>query len=130
MPEIPVDNSFDGLPGLSGCLLIRRQCVVESANQTTSIAIMPKRKKESKAQKRAKLRRANSAKRPKAGKARGKPTKRTAARAKPKRTPVKKAARKERMKQPAAPAVETVQHPAPEFEEVSQVSPGPDEPEE
>ena len=51
---------------------------------------------------------------------------------KAKRAPVKKAAREERMKQPVAPAVEpvTVEHPAPEFEEVSQVSPGPDEPEE
>jgi hypothetical protein len=37
---------------------------VESANQTTAIAIMAKRKKESKVQKRAKLRRTNS-KRPK-----------------------------------------------------------------
>jgi hypothetical protein len=63
------------------------------------------------------------------GKAVAKPA---VARAKPKRAPVKKAARKERMKQPVAPAVETVtvEHPAPEFEEVSQVSPGPDEPEE
>jgi len=59
---------------------------------------------------------------------------RTAQRAvgKAKRAPAKKAAREEGMKQPIAPAVETltVEHPAPEFEEVSQVSPGPDEPEE
>jgi hypothetical protein len=65
---------------------------------------MAKRKKASKVQKRAKLRRGKSAKRGKARKAA--PAKRTVAKAKPKRAPAKKAAR--RMKQPVAPAVETV----------------------
>jgi hypothetical protein len=64
---------------------------------------MVKRKKGSKVQKRAKLRRGNSAKR---GKARKAAQTKTVAKAKPKREPVKKAARK--VKQPAAPAVETV----------------------
>jgi len=68
---------------------------------------MAKRKKQSKVQKRAKLR--NSARRGKARKvaksARAKATKRTVAKAKPKSTPVKKAAR--RIKQPIV-AVETV----------------------
>ena len=69
---------------------------------------MAKRKKASKVQKRAKLRRGNTAKR---GKARrvsraAKATKRTVARAKPKHAPVKKAARK--VKQPATPVIETV----------------------
>jgi hypothetical protein len=88
--------------------------------------IMAKRKKGSKVQGRAKVRRANSAKR---GKARKAAQAKMVAKAKPKRTPVKKAARKER-KQPVAPVVETVavEHPAPEFEEVNKVSPGPDEP--
>jgi hypothetical protein len=66
--------------------------------------MMAKRKKASKVQKRAKLRRGKSAKRGKARKAA--PAKRTVAKAKPKRAPVKKAARL--MKQPVAPAVETV----------------------
>ena len=66
---------------------------------------MAKRKKGSKAQSRAKVRRANSAKRGKARKA-AKAAKRTAAKAKPKPAPVKKAARK--LKQPVAPVVETV----------------------
>jgi hypothetical protein len=92
---------------------------------------MAKRNKGSKVQKRAKLRRGNPAKRRKTRKvaksARGGTT-RTVAKAKPKRAPLKKAAR--RTKEPVAPVVETVEHPAPEFEEVSQVSPGPDEPEE
>jgi hypothetical protein len=69
---------------------------------------MAKRKKASKVQKRAKLRRGNSAKR---GRARrvakaAKATKRTVARAKPKHAAVKKAARK--VKQPVTPVVETV----------------------
>jgi len=78
-------------------------------------------KTRSKVQKRAKLRKGNSAKRSKAGKpsksVRAKTTKRTVARAKPKRAPVKKAAR--RMKQPVvAPAVEAtvidvIEQPAP-----------------
>jgi hypothetical protein len=68
---------------------------------------MAKRKKGSKVQSRAKLRRGNAAKRGKARKAaRAKPTKRTVAKAKPKPAPVKKAARK--VKQPVAPVVETV----------------------
>jgi hypothetical protein len=76
--------------------------------RSTKGAIMAKRKKASKVQKQAKLRRANSAKR---GKARrvskaAKATKRTVAKAKPKSAPVKNAAR--RVKQPVAPAVETV----------------------
>jgi hypothetical protein len=89
---------------------------------------MAKRKKGSKVQSRAKLRRANSAKRGKARKV-AKAVKRTAAKSKPKRTPVKKTTPKER-KQPIASVVDTgaVEHPAPEFEEVNKVSPGPDEP--
>jgi hypothetical protein len=67
--------------------------------------IMAKRKKGSKAQKRAKQRRANSAKRGKARKV-AKAAKRTVAKAKPKRAPVKKAARE--VKQPVAAVVETV----------------------
>jgi hypothetical protein len=62
---------------------------------------MAKRKKGSKVQSRAKLRRGNSAKRGKARKAA-----KAAARAKTKRAPVKKAARK--VKPPAAPVIETV----------------------
>jgi hypothetical protein len=84
---------------------------------------MAKRKKGSKAQSRAKLRRANSAKRPKARKA-AKAAKRTAAKTKPKRAPVKKAALK--VKQPLAPVVETVavaaiEQPAPDVITVMEV---------
>jgi hypothetical protein len=68
------------------------------------VSIVAKRKKASKVQKRAKLRRGKSAKRGKARKVAL--VKRTVAKAKPKRAPVKKAAR--RMKQPVTPAVETV----------------------
>ena len=64
---------------------------------------MAKRKKGSKVQSRAKLRRGNSAKR---GKARKAAKAKAAARAKTKRAPVKKAARK--VKPPAAPVIETV----------------------
>jgi hypothetical protein len=64
--------------------------------------IMAKRKKQSKVQKRAKLRRGNSAKR---GKPRKVAKSAAAKRAKPKRAPVKKAAR---VRQPVAPVVETV----------------------
>ena len=68
---------------------------------------MAKRKKESEVQKRAKLRRGNSAKRSKARKvAKSATRKRIVASAKPKRAPVKKAARK--VKLPVAPVVETV----------------------
>ena len=66
---------------------------------------MAKRKKESKVQSRAKLRRANSAKRSKARKV-AKTAKQAVAKAKPKRAPLKKAARK--VKRPVAPIVETV----------------------
>jgi len=66
---------------------------------------MAKRKKESKVQSRAKLRRAKSAKRGKGRKV-AKFARRTVARAKPKRAPVKKAAR--RTKRPVVAAVETV----------------------
>jgi hypothetical protein len=66
---------------------------------------MAKRKKGSKVQSRAKLRRANSAKRSKTRKI-AKTAKRAVAKAKPKRAPAKIAARK--VKQPVAPVVETV----------------------
>jgi hypothetical protein len=72
--------------------------------------IMAKRKKQSKAQKRGKLPKRNSAARGKARKvSKSAATKRTVASAKPKRATVKKL-RKEarRMKQPIAPVVETV----------------------
>ena len=65
---------------------------------------MAKRKKGSKVQSRAKLRRAKSAKRGKARKI-AKAVRRTVARAKPKPAPVKKAGR---TKQPVVAAVETV----------------------
>jgi len=93
---------------------------------------MAKRKKGSKVQSRAKLRRANSAKRGKARKAaRAKATKRTVAKAKPKPAPVKKAGQK--VKRPVTPVVENVaaeiiEQPAPgvitvtEVEETRQVS--------
>ena len=91
---------------------------------------MVKRKKGSKVQSRAKLRRATSAKRGKARKV-AKTAKRVVAKAKPKRASVKKAVRK--VKQPVAPVVETVaaqviEQPAPgvitvtEVAEISQVS--------
>ena len=64
---------------------------------------MVKRKKGSKVHGRAKLRKANSAKRSKARKV--KAAKRAVAKTKPKHAPVKKAARKN---QPVAPVVETV----------------------
>jgi hypothetical protein len=64
---------------------------------------MAKRKKGSKIQTRANLRKRNSAKR---GKARKAAQAKTVAKAKPKRAPVKKAARK--AQQPIAPVVETI----------------------
>jgi hypothetical protein len=73
-------------------------------HRSTQGAIMAKRKKGSKVQKRAKQRRANPAKRGKARKV-AKAAKRTIAKAKPKSAPVKKAAR---IKQPIVAAVETV----------------------
>jgi hypothetical protein len=84
---------------------------------------MAKRKKGSKVQKRAKLRRGNSVKRGKARKV-AKGTKRTVARAKRKPAPVKKAARQ--IKQPVVAAVETVaveviEQPAPGVIAVTQV---------
>jgi len=66
--------------------------------------IMAKRRKGAKVQGRAKLRRANSAKRSKARKV-AKTAKRLVAKAKPKPAPVKKVARK--VKPPAALAIET-----------------------
>jgi hypothetical protein len=81
----------------------------------TGVSIVAKRKKASKVQKRAKLRRGKSAKRGKARKVA--PVKRTVAKAEPKRSPVKKAAR--RMKQPVTPAVETVA-----VEVIGQAAPG------
>jgi hypothetical protein len=89
--------------------------------RSTKGAIMVKRKKASKVQSRAKLRKRNSAKR---GKARKTAQARTVARAKPKRTPVKKAARK--VKQPVAPVVETtvaevIEQPAPGVISVTEV---------
>jgi hypothetical protein len=86
---------------------------------------MAKRKKGLKVQKRAKLRRGNSAKRGKARKvAHAKASRRTVVKAKPKSAPVKKAARK--VKQPIAPIVETVaveviQQPAPVVTAVTEV---------
>jgi len=69
---------------------------------------MAKRKKASKAQTRAKLRRGNSAKRGKVRKvAKSATRKRTIAKARPKRAPLKKAARKVK-RRPIAPVVETV----------------------
>jgi hypothetical protein len=93
-------------------------------------AIMAKRKKGSKVQSRARLRRAKSAKRGKARKV-AKTAKRVVAKAKPKPAPVKKVARK--VKQPVTPVVETVaveviEQPAPgvitvtEVEETRRVS--------
>jgi hypothetical protein len=88
---------------------------------------MAKRKKGSKQQSRAKLRKANSAKRGKSRKA-AKAAKRTVAKAKakpkPKPAPVKKAARK--VKEPVAPvletvAVEVIEHPAPGVITVTEV---------
>ena len=66
---------------------------------------MAKRKKGSKVQSRAKLRRANSAKRSKTRKV-AKTAKRTVAKAKPKPAPVRKVARQ--VKPPVASVVETV----------------------
>ena len=82
---------------------------------------MAKRKKGSKAQSRAKLRRANSAKR---GQVRKAARAKTVAKAKPKRAPVKKAARK--VKKPVALVVETVaaeviEQPAPGATTVTEV---------
>jgi hypothetical protein len=87
---------------------------------------MAKRKKASKVQKRAKLRRGSSAKRGKARKvtkaAKGKATKRTVAGAKPKPAAVKKSVRKK----PVAPEVETaavevIEQPAPGVITVTEV---------
>jgi hypothetical protein len=88
--------------------------------RTTKGAIMAKRK----VQKRATLRRKNSAKRGKRKAKAAKATKRTVAKAKPKRAPVKKAARK--VQKPTAPvveavAVEAVEQPAPGVITVTEV---------
>jgi hypothetical protein len=85
------------------------------AQTKTGVSIVAKRKKASKVQKRAKLRRGTSAKLRKARKAA--PAKRTVAKAKPKRSPAKKAARK--VKQPVTPVVETVA-----VEAIEQPAPG------
>ena len=77
---------------------------------------MANRKKGSKVQSRAKLRKANSAKRSKAHKV-AKAAKRAVAKAKPNRVPVKKTARK--VKQPIAPVVETIA-----VEAIEQPAPG------
>ncbi len=74
-------------------------------HKTDQGTIMAKRKKASKVQKRAKLRRGNSAKRGKP-RSKAKAAKRAVAKAKPKRAPVKNAGRK--VKAPVAPVVETV----------------------
>jgi len=84
---------------------------------------MAKRKKGSRVQGRAKLRRAKPAKRSKARKV-AKTAKRAVAKAEPKPAPMKRVARK--VKQPAAPVVETVavemiEQPAPEVVEVTEV---------
>jgi len=89
---------------LAGCLLIGKNAL-RSKNQNRG-SIMAKRKKGSRVQKRAKLRRGNSARRGARKIARGKATKRTVATAKSKRPTAKKAAR--RIKRLVAPAVETV----------------------
>jgi hypothetical protein len=94
-----VDNSFDRLPGLAD-----RASMHVAEHEPDQGAIMAKRKKGSKVQGRAKLRRANSAKRNKTRKV-AKAAKRAVAKAKPKPVP-KKVARK--VKQPVAPVVETV----------------------
>jgi hypothetical protein len=97
-----VDNSFDRLP------VTRPDCINALAGAATGTgAIMAKRKKGSKVQKRGKLRTASRGKARKGTKAAlAKATKRTVAKAKPKPAPAKKAVQK--VKQPVAPAVETV----------------------
>jgi len=90
---------------------------------TRTGSTMAKRKKRSKVHGRAKLRRANSAKRNKAPKV-AKTAKRAVAKAKPKPAPAKKAAGK--VKQPVAPVVETVaveaiEKPAPDVITVTEV---------
>jgi hypothetical protein len=105
-------RSVDNSPLIAGCDLDR--CIVAPS---TKGAIMAKRRKASKVQKRAKLRRGNSAKRGKSRRISSKAAKRAVARAKPKRAPVKKAARK--VKQPITPVVETVA-----VEVIEQLAPG------
>jgi hypothetical protein len=111
---------------LSGCRDSGINVRFGSTNQNG--AIMAKRKKQSKVQSRAKLRRGNSAKRGKPRKV-ARAAKRTVAKAKPKHASVKKAVRK--VKQPVAPVVETVaaeviEQPAPvtvsEVEEIRKAS--------
>jgi hypothetical protein len=115
-----VDNSIVWLPGCGD------RASMHCGNYADQGVIMAKRKKGSKVQSRAKVRRANSAK---PGKARQAAQAKTVA--KPKRAPVKKAARK--VKEPVTPEVETVaaeiiEQPAPgvitvtEVEETRQVS--------
>jgi hypothetical protein len=93
----PVDHLLDGLQGHGGLAF--------DQTQPDQGAIMAKRKRQSKAQKRkAATGRGKARKATKS--ARAKATKRTVANAKPKTAPVKEAARK--VKQPVAPVVETV----------------------
>ena len=106
-----VDNSIIWLPGLGRAASMRG-----GTTENRGDDFVAKRKKGSKVQSRAKPRRANSAKRPKARKA-AKAVKRTVAKAKPKRAPVKKVARK--VKPPVAPVVETVA-----AEVIEQAAPG------
>ena len=104
---------------LIGC---RDSAITRCGPPTRTGRIMAKRKKGTKVQSRAKLRKRDSAKR---GKARKTAQARTVARAKPKRTPVKKVARK--VKQPVAPvlvetvAAEVIEQPAPGVISVTEV---------
>jgi hypothetical protein len=108
-------------------LLITRLCgyrdsaIMRCGPPTRTGRIMAKRKKGTKVQSRAKLRKRNSAKRGKAHKA---ARAKTVAKAKPKPAPVKKVVRK--VKQPVALVVETVaaeviEQPAPDVTTVTEV---------
>jgi hypothetical protein len=108
------DNSLDPLPRLFD----PTSCV---ADHQPAGAIMAKRKKGSKVQKRGKLPKGKSATR---GKARKAVQAKTVAKAKPKHAPAKKAARK--VNRPVAPVVETVaveaiEQPAPDVITVTEV---------
>jgi len=86
----------------------------DQTSEAPSGAIMAKRKKKSKVQRRGKLRRANTATRGKARRAKAaKATKRTVAKAKPKRAPLKKVARKTVAPVVDTVVVEVVEQPAP-----------------
>jgi hypothetical protein len=107
------DNSLDPLPRLFD----PTSCV---ADHQPAGAIMAKRKKGSKVQKRGKLPKGKSATR---GKARKAVQAKTVAKAKPKHAPVKKAARK--VKPSVTPvetvAVEVIEQPAPDVITVTEV---------